>query len=221
MANRTSINVKQPGCYWCGHPATSREHVPPSNLFPPGHNNQLITVPSCRAHNEDLHLIDDRFRLYLQALETNAHALNAFKDKTMRGLNRPESERFVRSLAERSHRITVQGKVTLAMEIDPGDQNTYFEKITRGLYFHCFGKQAKGRVTSASEKFIVPGFDYSELKNLIVPYLNDPATAVFGITANPEIFQFKYARQVVERGDYFAVVMRFYEGVEVFGLLTP
>jgi hypothetical protein len=108
------------------------------------------------------------------------------------------------------------------MEINPGDQNTYFEKIIRGLYFHCFGTQSRGRVVSASDKFIVPGLDYRELRNFIDPYLNDPNITVSATTANPEVFQFKYARQVDGNGRvYFAIIMKFYEGVEVFGFLTP
>jgi len=48
-------------CYWCGKPATSKEHVPPKCLFTEGKDirgiyderfrNRLITVPSCNEHN--------------------------------------------------------------------------------------------------------------------------------------------------------------------------
>ena len=48
-------------CYWCGAPATSKEHVPPKCLFPElkdiegiysdNCRKDLITVPSCDKHN--------------------------------------------------------------------------------------------------------------------------------------------------------------------------
>src|SRR6185437_6074985 len=38
-------------CYACDQPATTREHVPPFSFFPEGHKQNLITVPSCAAHN--------------------------------------------------------------------------------------------------------------------------------------------------------------------------
>ncbi len=48
-------------CYWCGEPATSKEHVPPKCLFPEDKDikpilnetfrEHLITVPSCDKHN--------------------------------------------------------------------------------------------------------------------------------------------------------------------------
>jgi hypothetical protein len=55
----------------------------------------------------------------------------------------------------------------------------------------------------------------------MLPLLNDLNVAVFGKVANPEIFAFKYALQVHVGGDYFAIVLRFYEGVEVFGFFRP
>jgi hypothetical protein len=50
--------MPKPLCYRCASVATSREHVPPRNLFPQAsesggadHRINLITVPSCDAHN--------------------------------------------------------------------------------------------------------------------------------------------------------------------------
>lgn len=221
MSSESDNAQSSSGCYWCGNPATSREHIPPSNLFPKGHNSQLITVPSCKQHNEDLHKLDERFRVYLQVQQrSNPVALEAFKDRTFRGLSRPERSGLTRSLAEKSHRVTIGEQPTLAMEINPKDQNLYFEKIIRGIYFHLFKRQAPGRVVSISQDFIVPGFDYEELMSTILPLLNDPNVTAFGKTANPEVFQFKYARVVEETREAFAVVLRFYEGVEVFGFVT-
>ena len=161
-------------CYWCGCRATSREHVPSRNLFPQGKNQNLITVPSCSLHNEALTKFDEKFRIYLQARESSADALNEFKTTTFRGLSRPQSQGLVRGLAKGARRITVNGQSTLALQVNPAEQNLYFEKIIRGLYFHLFQKPTTGRVVSISEDFIVPGFDYGVLQQTIGPYLNDP-----------------------------------------------
>jgi hypothetical protein len=208
-------------CYWCGAPATSREHVPSAALFPLGKNTNLITVPSCANHNEAMTLLDEKFRFFLQARETNADALNAFKDKTFRGLSKPEAKGLVTGLAAGSHRVVVNGAQTIALQVNPTEQNLYFEKIIRGLYFHVFKRPAAGRVVSASKDFIVPGFDYAELYAIIGPYLNDPNVTREGKTSNPDIFRFKYAR--VEDGGKEAVAMAllFYGGVEVIGFITP
>lgn len=38
-------------CYACDRRATTREHVPPLCLFPQEYRSNLVTVPSCSAHN--------------------------------------------------------------------------------------------------------------------------------------------------------------------------
>src|SRR5438270_11772363 len=40
-------------CYRCNEDSVTREHVPPLSFFPTEHRNNLITVPSCRLHNND------------------------------------------------------------------------------------------------------------------------------------------------------------------------
>lgn len=48
-------------CYYCGAPATSREHVPPDvfrKKIPGIEKIDAITVPSCYVHNEAKHKID-------------------------------------------------------------------------------------------------------------------------------------------------------------------
>lgn len=208
-------------CYWCGGLATSREHVPSRNLFPQGKNKNLITVPSCSQHNEALTKFDEKFRIYLQARESSPDALNEFKMTTFRGLSRPESQGLVRGLAKGAKRVIVQGQQTIALRVDPAEQNLYFEKIIRGLYFRLYRKPANGRVVSISKDFIVPGFDYAELEQIIGPYLNDPNITKEGKTDNPEIFRYKYARAEESGKEVIAIAMLFYNGVEVLGLITP
>lgn len=208
-------------CYWCGAPATSREHVPPRNLFPQGKNKNLITVPSCSRHNEALTKFDEKFRIYLQARESSPDALNEFKMTTFRGLSRPESQGLVRGLGKGAKRVVVLGQQTLALRVGPAEQNLYFEKIIRGLYFHLYRKPANGRVVSVSKDFVVPGFDYAALKQLISPYLNDPNITKDGKTDNPDIFRYKFARAEKSGEEVSAIAMLFYTGVEVLGLITP
>jgi hypothetical protein len=38
----------------CDADETTREHVPPKSFFPKGYRENLVTVPSCSAHNNDL-----------------------------------------------------------------------------------------------------------------------------------------------------------------------
>jgi len=208
-------------CYWCGASATSREHVPSRNLFPSGKNKNLITVPSCAKHNEEMTKFDEKFRFYLQARESSVDALKEFQTTTFRGLSRPQSQGLVRGLAKGSQKVIIGGQKTIALRVDPKEQNLYFEKIIRGLYFHLFQRPTKGRVVSISKDFIVPGFDYGELERIIGPSLNDPNTTKEGKTDNPEIFRYKYSLTEEDGKEALVIVMLFYQGVEVCGFITP
>src|SRR4051794_39607737 len=67
---RTAVAKKKlhKQCYFCGQVADGGvEHVPPRNLFPekkdlpaesPDYRKELITVPSCRKHNEKMSDVD-------------------------------------------------------------------------------------------------------------------------------------------------------------------
>src|ERR1700730_2480473 len=99
-------------CYWCGRPASSREHVPPLSFFPTGKRTGLITVPSCYDHNEALSALDEQFRFYVQACCDSAAAMEVFDSKTLRGLERPEAAKLVQKLYEGSRPILVNGQET-------------------------------------------------------------------------------------------------------------
>lgn len=47
------IKAGKQTCYACEKPATTREHVPPLCFFPSDQRKGLITVPSCKLHNND------------------------------------------------------------------------------------------------------------------------------------------------------------------------
>lgn len=178
-----------------------------------------MTVPSCKKHNEDFHQLDERFRFYLQCIQSNDVALDAFKDKTFRGLSRPSHQGLVRSLGSKSHRVTVGGMQTFAMEVDPRQQSLYFEKIIRGIYFNLFEKRAEGRVGSVSKDFIDPQLDYRALMSHVLSIVNNP-TAIIGEATNPRVFQFKYALVQAEKNEEFVIVLRFYEAIEVYGFVA-
>lgn len=50
------------GCYFCGNPDVSDEHVPPQCFFPDDRRNALISVRSCDEHNSNKSKDDEYFR---------------------------------------------------------------------------------------------------------------------------------------------------------------
>lgn len=159
------------------------------------------------------------FRFYLQACAESPDSLRLFGDKTLRSITRPAAKKFTARLFEGSMPITVQGRETRAFKIDPKRQNLYFEKITRGLFFHLFGRSVSASVTTASPHFMTPGLDYAALGESLLKYLGLP-DAVEGVVGQPEIFRYRYYQTRDDEHEAFMVRMIFYGSVVVLGMFA-
>lgn len=122
-------------CAYCGDVAVSKDHVPPKGLFPIERLN-LITVPACRKHNEDVSNLDERFREFL-ALTVGADrpTTEALWESVWRGLNQPEAEK---RKAELMNSLMPMPDGNLAFKIDSDLIEGMLERITRGLFWHNF-----------------------------------------------------------------------------------
>lgn len=79
-------------CVYCGKPATSRDHVPPRNLFPGPQPSALVTVPSCDACNQGASLDDEYFRLIVALRHDLDHPdAKIARETAVRSLSRPEA----------------------------------------------------------------------------------------------------------------------------------
>jgi hypothetical protein len=67
-------------CYMCAADATTREHVPPKSFFPRGHRDNLVTVPSCVAHNHDQSLDIE----YVRTLIAGFYGTNARQNRHLK-----------------------------------------------------------------------------------------------------------------------------------------
>jgi len=86
---------KTRGCYYCGKPATSREHAPPKALFR-GFDCDSITVPSCGAHNNKKDFRDQAIVIGLAVGVKEAGARSSLPDRV---------RSCVEGLLEEAHRV--------------------------------------------------------------------------------------------------------------------
>jgi hypothetical protein len=89
-------------CYYCGQPATTREHAPPKSFFPKKTNLQLKTVPACEKHN-NAKSNDDQY--LLAHICANAGAGDNLPKRIFLDSIRPQlefSDKFRRLIAEGS-----------------------------------------------------------------------------------------------------------------------
>lgn len=119
------MNIKTVTCYKCEEPAASKEHAPPKCLFPKGvrYRTNLITVPSCKEHNQELSHADQTLLQLLlsQPIEEN----EPFKILNNQFLNR-SSVNFNRKLNAFRNQVK---EILPATYIDPVTGN----KVNSGL----------------------------------------------------------------------------------------
>lgn len=196
--------------------------MPPRNIFPRGHRQNLITVPACEDHNEGFKLIDERFRFYLQAVsyDESSEAQDHFEGHTVKVFSDPEKAGFRKSLSSSSYKVVIDGDERAVFEIDRELQEAYFEKILRGLYFVHTNTilPYDYHVVSYSFLFQNENTDAEGLASDIREFYKvlRPFDIVEGVSQNQDIFNYQFV--LIESTMY--VRMTFYKHVIVHGFLN-
>jgi len=138
-------------CYFCGEPATSREHSPPKCIFPRAkdsadqtdYRNNLIVVPSCDIHNT-AKSTDDEYLLYIltMSIASNRVGGHHFLFKVYRAITR-RPKLLERIMIEHEY-VTAHDTInntwhkTLAFKVDDKRLNSVFTHIAKAIYFNEF-----------------------------------------------------------------------------------
>ncbi len=217
-------------CYWCGEPATSREHVPPKCLFPEDKDirpvlNQsfrehLITVPSCYKHNLSKSNDDEYLMTCLAGkVGNNGVAYVHTKTKVARTIKRAPSLLDVKQ--EDILEFNDTKFPILMVKVENQRLINSFESIARALYFHEYSIQFKGKCMIISKIFIHPEDEKSK-KFLIksttmieqeIPYWK---TEIKGY--NPKIFTYQFN----PKDDFGTqtIALTFYENTVIYAILS-
>ena len=143
-------------CYMCEQLSTSREHVPPKNLFPEEKDvgedfrKNLVTVPSCDLHNASKSKDDEFLMVSLAGIVGN----NSIGYK--HGLTKVDRA-FRRSAGRLLDKVVVKKKKIHRFEIESNKffdviwgtpdvirLKKCFDHIARGLYYHHFTARFDG-----------------------------------------------------------------------------
>lgn len=203
-------------CYWCGEPSTSKDHVPPQNLFPEGHRKNLIKIDACKKHNEEFSKLDERMRYHMTVMGDEVIARQHYESKTLKGLMRPQGMGLTMDLAQNSFNDR-KGKKWQRDSTDSFD--LYFEKIIRGLFFYHYKKHISGSTSYFSNK--MQHFTMSANAHFYYHLLEDDLSDnwINGSSENKEVFSYKYFYSETE--DRFFTVMMFYGVHKVIGVSLP
>jgi hypothetical protein len=121
-------------CYACDQPATTKEHAPPFSFFPEGQRLNLITVPSCEAHNnansKDLEYARN---VITTMFGTNDVGQQHFADKALRSFDR--SPKLLHKTFADIRPVTLQGQTVGAFTVDTDRIKTVMSACVTALHF--------------------------------------------------------------------------------------
>ena len=211
-----------PNCYLCDEPAIGVEHVPPRCLFPKAKDlpervdlrKNLITVPSCEAHNSE----KSRDDVYFQNVITGCDCINEVGREHYRRQIRRQHKHSTSILARFSKRaITVDDRLAHKVEIERLDN--FAEHIAHALYLAHFGGRWHGELGWVPEflsRLTDPDAE-AERTRLSLVELNDREFRnVPHHGENPEVFSY----QVIGLAGHCKMRLHFYEGCKIFLLFT-
>lgn len=155
-------------CYFCGLPATSKEHVPPKSFFPKKGNKDyrrnLIKVPSCDLHNSDKSKDDEYVRALLVGVSKTINSsknkdLISLRDSVIRSMTRnPSIIQLVLRNPTPPIRLGTGAEIPekVLVDYDIERVKNIFESISKGIYFH------HKRSTWTGQVEVIPHFLISE-----------------------------------------------------------
>lgn len=138
----------------CDRVAVTREHVPPKSFFPERLRTNLITVPSCDAHNSDNSLDVEYVRNILSTQHGTNNAAAEVFEATKRSLDHSPKlrARTFRDLKP----IIVEGEETGAYPVDLKRHKRVMGAIAYALYFRDYGRKHLGEW-----QIFTPSFGYA------------------------------------------------------------
>jgi hypothetical protein len=216
----------------CDSRATSREHVPPRNLFPEASENggvdyrlSLITVPSCDAHNSAKSK-DDEFLMVSLAgiIGSNSIGYMHRLGKVDRAILASANHLLDQVLLEKEeiHRVDLADNqfINLIWGTPDIDRlNRCFEHIAYGLHRHHFKQNFCGSLR------VLAGYlrEKDHNKQKFVEWVRDRAELDLAgkakLGSNPAVFYYQ-----VSDPDQFGIYMMrlcFYEGLTVYAAFSP
>lgn len=224
--------MPRPNCYMCSAFATSREHVPPKNLFPEAKDVEganyrlnLITVPSCDEHNSQKSHDDEFLMVSLAGIIGNNSIGYIHKlTKVDRAIRNSAHKLLTQVVVEKRRIYRIELEPNKFYEVLWGTPDLErllrcFKHVAYALHFHHFGMRFHGKIT------VLLGYlfhDNPNAKNR-VQFIHDRAAIDLKdnpiLGSNPEIFHYQVTKP--DQFSMFLMKLTFYGGLQVYLAFQP
>ena len=203
-------------CYMCENVAVSVEHIPAKCFFPANKRKNLLTVPSCKEHNEDTTLDDEYIRnIISMAKGNNQVAVDLFKDKGIRSLGKsPRLSKLIAKNPGIMNWVKDDDRTkTMTYAIDRNRFDKTMRKIAYGLYFHTFKRRWNCFLQISTRHFVKENNEPDDISPILYGHvLLQETIKTYG--NNPDVFQYGFLN--FQKSDRQILLIKFYEFFEVW-----
>lgn len=206
-------------CYICGLKAESKEHAPARCYFPDdsAYKKNLITVPSCKQHNENTSLDDEYVRnIIAMSFGTNPIAFNQFIAKTIESFI--QSPGLLHTTTRNKKKVIVDNKDSFAFEIDRLRFNKVLRKISYALFFYVNKQPWNRELIVLTKNLYGENMQMDEFGELISEFEKHLPTENYS-GHNPQVFKYAFGETGSNDPNECILRMIFYEGFHVW--LSP
>lgn len=205
----------QQTCYACESPATTKEHAPPRCFFPEAYrNNNLITVPSCKKHNNEISGDVEYARNIISTYYgVNEAGQNLFLSKAARSFDR--SPALLQTTFSDIKPVSIRGAICGQFTINVIRIEAVMRACVGALHFHATGtKRSDWEIVLANlQQDNTASMEQRESWSGVLSLFQKMRFAV-KTTSAPDIFEF--AQGDIPGGIVYA--MRFYRSFLVYAL---
>jgi len=202
-------------CYMCDKPAVTREHAPPLAFFPKDLRVNLITVPSCKFHNNDNSKDVQYVRnIIVTDINSNSVARRMFKERALPSFR--DNPKLTRQTFAKVREVEVWGMPSAIVHAHRTRVNPIMRGIAAALYFKEFGERFPYKWNVHSAHMLSENTAFLDLPDPYTPKINAFLRSVPVTdrdTNQPEVFQYG-----LYRGEGYNIVYRlcFYGGVDTY-----
>ena len=184
-------------CYMCDSVATTREHAPARCMFPEAKDidgrdlrRNLISVPSCDAHNSAFSKDDEYFlAIVTSQLQGNDVSRRQFDTKVLRAVRRKPA--IVDAEFRSAVSATVDGQDVMVLRADSSRVRRAMDKTTRALVYHCSGEKLLSPLTIYLPGFREPDGQHRSSLQRIDAQVQELLVGCDVRGENPEVFAFQ------------------------------
>jgi hypothetical protein len=193
----------------CDNESTSVEHAPPRGFFPTGKRINLITVPSCKAHNEDTSKDDEYVRnIITTSIENNQTSIDHFLDKSLRSYQR--SPKLVAEVIKSLNDVSDYKENAKAYQFERARFDRVIRKIAYALFYKEFDFTWDRLLAATTNQIKMADMSNDHLGDLFET-LSDDLNELTLKGENPLVFQYSFIDFGNNPHDK-ALFMLFYEG---------